>query len=185
MAMGPKKVLFITNAEHGNSQVSLSVIHELLKSDIEVHVASFSPLRARIEKLQVVTSTLLGMPDVRIHFHELESAHCFLDALSECHVRTSNLAHKPGLVDARHAFESIPHLLCPWTPSDYVGLWRELLHVIDVLEPNYLVVDSLFSPGLDAARSWGGKFSTINPMGFNGSIMNLQPQGALLWKYPM
>lgn len=50
----PQKFLFFTNSEYGQSNVVLSVAHELaLRPNVVVHIASFSALSSRIENSAV------------------------------------------------------------------------------------------------------------------------------------
>jgi hypothetical protein len=91
-------VLFITNSEHGNSNVFLATAQALLleHKNIDVHFATFKKRAKDITSINRFTA--LNSPGSgSVTFHEITSAPSYIDALSNQNVTAGSAIHPPGL----------------------------------------------------------------------------------------
>jgi hypothetical protein len=90
-------VLFISNSEHGNSNVFLATAQALLlnHSDVEVHYATFSKRAKDIASVNRFASQ--QSPNARsITFHKITSGPSFEDSLSSKGYTVASTIHSPG-----------------------------------------------------------------------------------------
>jgi hypothetical protein len=91
-------VLFITNSEHGNSNIFLATAQALLleHKDIDVHFATFKKRAKDIISLNRFTA--LNSPGAgSVTFHEITSAPSYIESLSNQNVTAGSAIHPPGL----------------------------------------------------------------------------------------
>jgi hypothetical protein len=91
-------VLFISNSEHGNSNVFLATAQALLieHSEIDVHFATFKKRASDI--VSVNKFTALNSPGAgSVTFHEITSAPSYIEALFTQNFTAGNAIHPPGL----------------------------------------------------------------------------------------
>lgn len=156
----PKKLLFITNSEYGQSSVHCSVIQELLsRPDApQIQLLSFPALQTRVASLSALN----------FKFHGLTSAPSFLDKLTEQGEVTSAASHSTGFISAILSYFVINKFLIPWTSSEYLKLYHEISQVVQEVRPDLCVVDSLFFVGLDACLGEKQKHIVLSPVQFKG-----------------
>ena len=75
-------------------------------------------------------------------------------------------------------------LLMPWEVDEYHETFRHIVEIINDLDPAVVVVDSVFSPGMDAVRQLNRLHAIVNPNALSDWLSVTQPYGAMLWKYP-
>lgn len=79
------KVLFVTNSESGQANSILALALELLtRPSVEVHVGSFPPLKARVEKL-----------DSKLNFHILDGL-TVMESIATKGAGMDTAMHPPG-----------------------------------------------------------------------------------------
>jgi hypothetical protein len=91
-------VLFISNSEHGNSNVFLATAHALLleHGEIDVHFATFKKRADDIASINRFTS-LNATGAGSLTFHEITSAPSYSECLSNQNFTVGNAIHAPGL----------------------------------------------------------------------------------------
>ena len=173
-------VLFLTNSEHGQTNVMLAVAHELLARDeFDLHVGSFPGLHPRITQLQ---SSFPEKTDP-IKFHPLPGPTMF-----EAYERKTgrfDTVHAPGLFGAVESYRLIPNILAAWDGPEYVRQYDACLELIGTLHPTLVIMDPLFSQGIDACHKAAQKYIILTPVSLNETIKSLQPGWESWWKYPM
>ncbi|KAI5357440.1 Putative UDP-glucuronosyl/UDP-glucosyltransferase [Septoria linicola] len=75
-------------------------------------------------------------------------------------------------------------LLDPWTPEDHFSIYKQILAVIDEVDPAVVVLDTLFFPGVEAARTRNRVHAIISPNLASDTFGSAQPRLGMLWKYP-
>jgi hypothetical protein len=91
-------VLFISNSEHGNSNVILATAQALLleHKEIDIHFATFKKRANDIASINRFTA--LNSPGAgSVTFHEITSAPSYIDSLYSQNVTAGSAIHPPGL----------------------------------------------------------------------------------------
>ncbi|KAG7287512.1 hypothetical protein NEMBOFW57_007024 [Staphylotrichum longicolle] len=188
-ATSPKRVLLLTNSEHGQANVFLATSYAFLTledEDVEVHFASFTPIKSLVS----LTSdhARQDRPGARpIIFHAIDG----LDMVSawtrpEIVAEQASLQHCSPipLVDAIRRTLVLLKVTLPWTGPEFVQIMRYITSIVSDVQPHTIAVDPAFSPALTALRHINAKFIVLSPNTIKDFAMPLQPNGEALWKYP-
>lgn len=182
-----KSVLFLTNSEYGQAQVHLAIAHELLvRSDLQVHFASFPALHSGVCELQKLH------PSNPIRFHPINEGPSTTEAMSKNELHGwENLSHPCGIAHAVKALTKLPYLLSPRGWEGHFAIYQRCAQIIKDIEPSMVVVDCHFNAGVDMCRNWsngeGGermKYILINPVDLIHMVGMVQPSLGAFWKYP-
>jgi hypothetical protein len=182
--MAKQSVLFIFNCELGQSTVALAVAYEfLLRSEYEVHIASFPALEKAVLELNNDVSKLSGFNiSNKAIFHTIAGK-----SMKESAARKTEFIemHQPGIRGALFAYQNVlPATLASWNGPEYMIGYSSVCDIINQVKPSFCCVDSLFSQGTDACNELGQKFCILSPNTFKDHVLRDQPKGAALWKYP-
>jgi len=194
-AIQTRKILFATNSESGQANTILAMALEATtRPHVEIHVASFPALKRRVESLSP-----------KIDFHPLDGKSIFETAAARG-LSEDRFPHPPTTKSYKPYGQSFVialtgwdgecascFLLRVWVVTDvrrlpgsaYVRICDSIKKIIEGINPDIVVVDSLFNPGFDACYSLNCRFvmSTSNtPM----DIERFQlPWLKGFWYYPM
>uniref|UniRef100_A0A0D2YAK1 Glycosyltransferase sdnJ n=1 Tax=Fusarium oxysporum (strain Fo5176) TaxID=660025 RepID=A0A0D2YAK1_FUSOF len=176
-----KTVLFLTNSEHGLSNVHLATASAILENypDVEVYFASFSSIEQKLER--VSSFAKIKSPHARaIVFHGLTGL-TFVQAIAK---EGRSFISPPGWRGIATLAEHIQLWISPWTFEDHVYLYKELGSIIDEVDPAVIVLDSWFRPAIDATRKRNRQHAFITPNTLVDHFLGIQPLWTRLWKYP-
>lgn len=177
-------VLFLSNAEHGLANVVLATSHAMLveQSDIEVHYASFQELAGDVATINrfVRSNQRYVHP---ITYHTLEGP-TYGTALNSVGHGVDETIGGPGIAGIGKLCGDIQKYLMPWSGPEYLALYQQIFKVLEEVDPAIVVVEPQFGPGLDAIRTLGRKHAVLTPNALKDNFADLQPRGAILWKYP-
>jgi hypothetical protein len=177
-------VLFLSNSEYGLANVLLATANTLLVNypDIEVHYASFPKRERDVTSLSglALERNPAASPMV---FHHL-SPPTYSDALTSRGHMVQEAMHPPGMVGARKLNNDMQKYLMPWNASEYLNIYHDALRIIDEVDPAVVAVDGLLGPGLDAVKARNRNHAVIAPNALRDSFAQIQPYGAMFWKYP-
>ncbi|KAL5340196.1 diacylglycerol acyltransferase-domain-containing protein [Aspergillus crustosus] len=177
-------VLFLANSEHGQTNIVLAIIHELLvRGEVNIHLASFPVLEKRLEKLlrdneQCYNATYRS----RIHFHPVRGP-----SNTEIFIRTGKRGafHPPGYQGSVLGFKSLCEDIWGWTEDEYVDIYESCLEIIRETNPSLCAIDFFFLQGRDAAYNAGHTCVLLNTTSLSHIVLGLQKNAAWAWKYPM
>lgn len=185
----PKRVLLITNSEHGQANVFLATSYALLTlpdEDVQVHFASFPSIQKSV--LATSDHALRDSPQARpLVFHEVAGL-SMVDAWSRPEVASER--QRLAIVDVVSLFYAIRRMMVllkvmlPWTGPEFVEIMKSVMDIVEDVRPDVIAVDPAFSPALTALRYTGTKFMVLSPNTIKDFVMPLQPNGEALWKYP-
>ncbi|KAL4916755.1 diacylglycerol acyltransferase-domain-containing protein [Aspergillus aurantiobrunneus] len=177
-------VLFLANSEHGQTNIVLAIIHELLvRGGVEVHLASFPVLEKRLEKLLRDNERSYDAKyRSRIHFHPVRGP-----SNTEIFIRTGKRGafHPPGYTGSVLGFKSLCEDIWGWTESEYVDIYESCVEIIQGTNPSLCAIDFFFLQGRDAAYNTGQTSVLLNTTSLSHIVLGLQRNGAWAWKYPM
>ena len=112
--MATQRILFVTHCEQGQSNVHLATafeIHARAVPGVEVHLASFAPLRKRFERMRGDGILLESGEKLLPQFHTIDGLTHF-DGID----RVGTMRHKPNF----EVWPKFANLMVPWTPDEYV-----------------------------------------------------------------
>lgn len=185
----PKRVLLITNSEHGQANVFLATSYALLTlpdEDVQVHFASFPSIQKSV--LATSNHAIRDNPQARpLVFHEVAGL-SMVDAWSRPEVASER--QRLAIVDVVSLFYAIRRMMVllkvmlPWTGPEFVEIMKSVMDIVEDIQADVIAVDPAFSPALTALRYTGTKFMVLSPNTIKDFVMPLQPNGEALWKYP-
>jgi len=188
--MAPKRILLVTNSEHGQANVFLAVAYALLTlpdQNVEVHFASFPSIQPSVQS----TSELAQRHNPRarpIVFHTISGP-----AMVTAWSRPSLAAERASLASVNtvlliYAIRRMAYLLkvlLPWTGAEFYEIFTSVISIHDdLVKPSLTAVDPAFSPALTALRHLQAPFLILSPNTIKDFSLPAQPGAEALWKYP-
>ncbi|KAM5344865.1 hypothetical protein ACJ41O_010727 [Fusarium nematophilum] len=191
--MSPRKILMLTNSEYGQANVFISTAHALIEKDrdVKIHIASF-PILEKVVREALDSD---GRNDGLLTFHSLPGP-----TMVECLLRdkepTKNMMAvsqlKPGFKSApvtiRFLVETV---LSAWEASELAMTFAAVCDLIRDLEPDVVVVDTLFVPAMTAGRhmreqsSGGFLLAALSPNSVYDFVGHTQGLAAQMLRWPM
>lgn len=177
-------VLFLANSEHGQTNIVLAIIHELLvRGEIDIHLASFPVLEKRLNKLLHDNEAAYDAEyRSRIHFHPVRGP-----SNTEIFIRTGKRGafHPPGYTGSVLGFKSLCEDIWGWTEEEYVNIYESCVEIINAIKPSLCAIDFFFLQGRDAAYNAGQTTILLNTTSLSHIVLGLQKNAKWAWKYPM
>ncbi|GAP91408.1 putative 2-hydroxyacylsphingosine 1-beta-galactosyltransferase [Rosellinia necatrix] len=179
-------VLFLTNTEHGLSNVFVATAYTLLERHpgVEVHYASFPQLARKLERVSEQarrTQPAAG----RVIFHEVVPDLSFLSIMAQAGSTPVNVIHPPGLAGVDTVLQLMPLFTSLWSGEDHMILYERFQEIIAEVDPSIVVLDAFMRPALDAVRNSSRLHAFISPLTPIEVFPLEQPYGTWLWKYPI
>ncbi|KAJ8128370.1 hypothetical protein O1611_g5264 [Lasiodiplodia mahajangana] len=178
-------VLFLTNSEHGLSNVFVATAYALLDlyPEIEVHYASFEQMAARIER--VSNYAVRKTPSTEnIIFHELPGP-SFLANMVKFGKTLTDAVHPPGVAGATVVSRDMSFYVSPWSGEDHIRIYSKAADIINEVDPALVVLDAFLRPAIDATRNCSRLHAFMSPLTPIESFPLVQPYLGWLWKYPV
>ncbi|KAL2177464.1 glycosyltransferase family 1 protein [Thermothelomyces heterothallicus CBS 202.75] len=187
--MTTKKVLLVVNAEYGQANVFLAAGHALqaLDKDVQIHFASFKEIANDVatSSRYSVKCTPGAAPWT---FHQLDGP-SFTEAIQyKDGPRTALervMGKRPIFSSVMAMMKILMHLFLPWDLPEFDLVYKSLVRILDEVQPDITVVDSLFAPGLTACRALGRRHIVLSPNTLKDFAVAFQPRAALFWKFPV
>ncbi|KAL1879697.1 hypothetical protein VTK73DRAFT_6872 [Phialemonium thermophilum] len=183
----PKRVLILTNSEHGQANVCLATSYALLTVDeeVEVHFASFAAIEDDVQEIAEFASEHNTKSGRRIIFHKING----LDMQSawsrpEVYLDKELLKRRKSFGDAWRQMRILLQVMFPWSGPEYVEIFESVVDIIEDVNPDIIAVDPILSQALTACRHLGRKFVVLSPNTIKEFSIAAQPWGEALWRYP-
>jgi len=172
----------MTNSEYGQANPFLATTYELLqRPNIDVHLASFSPLESRVRDLQERTSKVSKASNSTLKFHLIEGD-SMLQALSRNKTMQS-FAHPPGMKGTIGFYTSLPEFVIAWTGEEYIECVDHCIKIIEDVNPDAIAVELAFSQAREACNSMSREHILLSAVCALETF--IQSQGlSMFWKYP-
>lgn len=170
------KVLLLTLSEYGQANSILALATELgHRSDLDVHVGSFSPLEKRVDSIRSRSRS-------PVTFHAIRGS-SYTEASSKEGLGWVGLVHPPSNKSNKplHMFSTV---LVPWNNEEYGHLVQEIEQIINSLDADAVIIDILFSPAVDACRLSGRRYLLNSPLQSLDLMRLSQPNLRGIWYYP-
>ncbi|TRM63410.1 glycosyltransferase family 1 protein [Schizophyllum amplum] len=176
----PRRILFLTYPEQGQSNIHLAIAFELHSRAIpgvEIHLASFPELRKRFERMRDVVHEDV---DKQPTFHAVHGLTHFAGIVREGKTM-AYMRHAPTL----RLWRKFAELFVPWTPKEYMSIVDETAAVIERVDPHLIIIDTLFAQAIDACNLLRRPHHILSPI--LPSIVSIRNQPLLyrLFCYPV
>ncbi|KAJ8059324.1 hypothetical protein OCU04_012285 [Sclerotinia nivalis] len=195
----PRKILFMTNSEYGQSNVVFATAYELILNKVEVHIASFearalaeevsdiidygnlrSPIRTRVDELNAGEYGPIPPGSIKAVFHPIDCPG-MVEKLASVLPGQEGLRHGVGFREAWRIYAKMTIILSSYTPEEYVKGVNSCVEIVQSVNPDGIVVEKFCSQGFDACAVLGKKTMSINPNSFKDTLAQAQPNGFSLW----
>ncbi|KAF8555814.1 UDP-Glycosyltransferase/glycogen phosphorylase [Imleria badia] len=181
-------VLIFTYPEHGQANVNLATSYELALAGVNVNIASFPSLRARVARLEELidrhASRCSDETTGSIIFRECKGITPNWEAQAKHGVNDANLPHPSGVLGALEAYSKMGIISFPWSQEEYLTAIANFKEIIATTKPDVIVIDPIFFAAQDACKLAGQKFVIMSPTGIKEAAVDMQPYLAAFWKYP-
>lgn len=184
-------VLFFTISDFGYVNVVLATIYELLRRDeVDIHIASFAPLKPRLESLVQLVKDESDKPSSSasspgVHFHNLAEFPGFATWAAQSKDRKkADVPHPPGRNGAGRVALLTLKALAIMEPEQYLSLFDWSADLTRKLDPALVVVDPILLPCHDMARTLRRKYAVLHPWSVADGLIPRQGWWAEYWKYP-
>lgn len=181
----PKKILMLTNSEHGQANVHLAVAYAMLEQEpsTEVHIASFPRLAQFVgEMSDFAVQSIPGASPIR--FHEVRGT-SFADCVMHPDVDIFSLANTtPSFWTAPTVFRIMGTVMGAWSPEQFMEVYRSCVEIIREVGADLVAADCIFYPGVTACHHVAANWLVLSPNALKDCTASRQPNLAGLWKYP-
>jgi hypothetical protein len=176
-----KTVLFITNSEHGLSNVHLATSSALLENypDIDVHYASFPSVQPKLERISSFARARNSAAR-DIIFHEIEGKTFAYAVL----VGGTAFTAPPASAGIAALTEHMQFWISPWSVEHHMEIFESLSGIIEKVDPAVVVLDTWLRPAIDVTRDKNRQHAIITPNINVDNFLASQPLGSRFWKYP-
>jgi hypothetical protein len=163
-----KRILILTNAKHGRTDVFVAVSHALGQLGAEVHFASFSD-NEELVKSQVAD----------IQFHSIHGAQPQDDT-----VMNLTEGRQPWFFNMPRFLWACLRAAMPWTGPQYVEIYRSVVQILQSVKPDVVAIDPAFAPAITACHHMGDKCVILSPDTIKDFAITFQPMKDIFGKYP-
>lgn len=181
----PIKILHLTSSEQGQANVHLAVAHALVQQDpsTEIHIGSTKKLDGLVrEASEHAFKSIPGASP--FHFHEI-CGPSYGDCLSDPSIDFLSVAAIPPVFrNSLSLLKGLANCSVPWTPEQFLDVYRDTVRVINSVDPDMVVVDSGCCPALTACRYLKRNWLVLSPNSLKDLASSQQPKLRGLWKYP-
>jgi hypothetical protein len=189
-----RKILMLTNSDHGQCNVFLATAHALLQldQDVEVHFATFTGLEKSVASVSKHAQSTA--PNARpIVYHKINGL-SMEDGIRDYMAR-NNVKCKTGYfpqsflaplsfsTTKKALKDSIP-IFVPYTGPQLVEIVSSISSIIQEVEAELVVVDGLMTAGLTALWPLDVKYMCLSPNTIKEFAAADQKHGERFWKLP-
>lgn len=181
-------VLLLSNADSGLGNVVLAVCHSLLAehSDLDVHYGTFPAFKKTLEDINKFVSVDAESSNSKagsVTIHMLDGPD-YRQGIYERLGTIESMLHPPGLVGVNQFCKIIKNVGLVWKNEDYFEIYKQVLALIEEVDPAVVVIEPLFGPGLDAVETSKRRKVIVSPNALQDSFSKDQPLLKVFWKYP-
>ncbi|KAL7755202.1 hypothetical protein ACKLNR_014959 [Fusarium oxysporum f. sp. zingiberi] len=188
---GLKRLLLFTNSDFGQANVVLATAHELgiACEDVEIHIASFQDLRSGVDDASRFMQTTAAQQKKKTPqpfvFHKIEGTSWGPATKRPETAIFETLELTPGVVNSAKGVAILPAVMIPWSPREFLDMYKETERVFNEVNPDLTIVEPLFTKGLTFCHYRGARWMVLSPNTIKEFAVPVQPKLAALWKYPI
>ncbi|KAK8091401.1 uncharacterized protein PG998_015216 [Apiospora kogelbergensis] len=186
--------LFLTTGVHGLANVHFATIQALLEHHPHVAIHLAAPVDdtpdhgggVEAKLARIAAFARMRNPAAQdVRFHPLPGP-SWLGALAKnTDVSVASLTQPPGFRGVARFARQAQSSLAPWTGAEYLRVYGAARALVAAVDPAVVVLDTMFMPGVDAARGARRLHAFVTPNTLVDTFVADQPRLGLLWKYPV
>ncbi|KAB5540331.1 hypothetical protein GE09DRAFT_1205720 [Coniochaeta sp. 2T2.1] len=190
----PKRILLLTNSEHGQANVFLAVSHALLTlppsdphhQNVHLHFASFPPIAPSVTSTASYALSSSPSPSsTPITFHPIRGIPMHRAwSRPDFQPEHDGTRHAQGLLTAWHKMQVLLRVTLPWTGPEFMDIFDSVVDILRQVNPHVVAVDPAFAPALTAVRHLGVRYVVLSPNTIKDFAVPFQPNLEALWRYP-
>ncbi|EXK82796.1 hypothetical protein FOQG_12910 [Fusarium oxysporum f. sp. raphani 54005] len=148
---GLKRLLLFTNSDFGQANVVLATAHELgiACEDVEIHIASFQGLRSGVDDASRFMQTTAAQQKKKTPrpfvFHKIKGTSWGPATKRPETAIFETLELTPGVVNSAKGVAILPAVMIPWSPREFLDMYKETERVFDEVNPDLTIVEPLFT----------------------------------------
>ena len=177
-------ILFLSNDDLGLANAMVATSYALLTkhSDLEIHYGTHRRFQSPLSNVNEAAhdNKALSKPVTAHIFHGKD----YEDSILELMTDPLEVYHKTGWWNLEGFLRTLTLALQPVEPEQYLSTFKQCLALIEEIDPAVVVVEPLFSPGIDAVRMMRRREVMLSPSALQDTLGQFQPNGEVLWKYP-
>ncbi|KAL0575337.1 hypothetical protein V5O48_006639 [Marasmius crinis-equi] len=185
------KILVFAYSDYGQANPMLSIVYELalMRPEVELHVASFTPLDTRLPDFQALLDRDRKRRAHPTHnIKDIVFHHCKgvtnMQAFGLYNGGMHAMTHPSGIRGCFKATENLDYLAAPLEAEGYLESFFQCREMITTMNPDIVIVDSLFKPAIDACRESTQLFVVLSTMSYKECTTADQPVLSLLTRFP-
>lgn len=191
-----RRILGLTEENRGEANVFMAAFQEFMgmDPDVDIHMASFGNLAEPVAAIQD-RARQAGRPHARpVAFHRISGMpmkDALIDHFSRHGVPTTAPDGVPvammtplGFSATRRAIATTVPVFVPYEEPELSVVVESIISIIKDVDPDLVVVGSLLTPGITACYHVNVKFVCLSPNSIKEFAASVQPNAAVLWKYP-
>ncbi|KAF4919057.1 hypothetical protein CGCVW01_v008241 [Colletotrichum viniferum] len=153
---------------------------------VEVHIASQARLKGPTSRLVKQLTADLGSAAVdAVKFHEVAGLSHFDSVDRPGNPTMETWLVNPNFSNFTRNMLNIAGLALPWSPAEFVEIYRDLERVWNDVKPDVTVAEAFFAPALTFCNRITMDWIVLAPITIKAFALPLQPKVAMLWKYPV
>ncbi|KAI3542384.1 hypothetical protein CABS01_15216 [Colletotrichum abscissum] len=175
-------VLFVTNVEHGLSNVHVATVYSLLERhpEIIVHFASWPKIEPKIARISA--HARIKSPSSRpAIFHQLPAPK---SSDASGFNFTPNWIRPPGIQGLKGLNDDMAMFVSRWTGEDHLMIHNHVQKLIRDIDPAVVVLDMFHRPGMDATRGDNRLHAILSPNVLADVFGGAQPWLRGFWQFP-
>lgn len=184
----------LTNVEHGQSNIFLATAQAILEADpgVEIHFATFAGLEGSVAEVSehIQRSTSAARPIV---YHKIQGISAGQGLQN--YIERYNIPARPGYFPdsvstplgfsaTKQALKDFLPAFIPYTGEELGEIITSIIHIIQHVNADLVVLDPLMTTGLTAAWHLQVKYMVLSPNTIKDFAASEQPRGVRFWKYP-
>ncbi|CAH0025263.1 unnamed protein product [Clonostachys rhizophaga] len=154
-----RTALFISNIEHGLSNVHIATASSLLENYPDIEFAQAKTPAAK-----------------EITYHEI-------DGMAYFSILPLSIT-PPGSAGIAKFSSNVQTWISPWDVEEHMSIYNQIGALIDEIDPAVVVLDTLVRPAVDRIRDGNWMHAFIKPQTTAENFIGGQPYGSMFWKYP-
>ncbi|KXH57228.1 hypothetical protein CNYM01_12579 [Colletotrichum nymphaeae SA-01] len=175
-------VLFVTNVEHGLSNVHVATVYSLLERhpEIIVHFASWPKIEPKIKRMSAHARIKSPSSSPAI-FHQLPAPK---SSDASGFNFTPNWIRPPGIPGLKGLNDDMAMFVSRWTGEDHLMIHNHVQKLIRDIDPAIVVLDMFHRPGVDATRGDNRLHAILSPNVLSDVFGGAQPWFRGFWQFP-
>lgn len=185
----------ITNVDRGEANIFLAVAQSLIEMDpaIEIHFATFPGLEDEVNRISQDARKKSHSAAFPMTYHTIQGASMEQGLRQTLQTNGTKLGANGfpasftktlSFSTTRQCIKDMMPVFVPYTAPQMVTVFRSIVRIIEKVDADMILIDSLMTTALTACCHLGVDFLCLSPNSIKEFCQSKQPHAAGLWKFP-